>query len=179
MVSSTTNPGRTCNITLTRADLDEICNRAVPTTNLSELCCKSYDLPDSLIPALPSYELTDLPASCASSPMTLVFTTSADGCEQFGRSRVRSISGSGKRTIMDLNVLAGAGATGAKESRDSFQSSKNLADVLTKPLTAPRLLHVRELFGLTTPKLRTGSRGGAGDNDPAERDLMNDQGESI
>ncbi|SPC60920.1 uncharacterized protein UHOD_11195 [Ustilago sp. UG-2017b] len=59
------------------------------------------------------------------------------------------------------------------------QSSKNLANVLTKPLTAPRLLHVRELFGLTTPKVHTGSRGGAGDNDPAERDLMNDRGESI
>ncbi|SPC63743.1 uncharacterized protein UHOD_11316 [Ustilago sp. UG-2017b] len=64
-------------INFARADLDEICNRAVSTTDLSELCCKSYDLPDSLIPALPSYELMDLPASCASSPMTL--TSCASG----------------------------------------------------------------------------------------------------
>ncbi|SPC64815.1 uncharacterized protein UHOD_12118 [Ustilago sp. UG-2017b] len=60
----------TRDINFARADLDEICNRAVSTTDLSELCCKSYDLPNSLIPALPSYELMDLPASCASSPMT-------------------------------------------------------------------------------------------------------------
>ncbi|SPC65044.1 uncharacterized protein UHOD_11012 [Ustilago sp. UG-2017b] len=57
----------------------EICNRAVSTTDLSELCCKSYDLPDSLIPALPSYELTDLPASCASSPMTNTFSQTGSG----------------------------------------------------------------------------------------------------
>ncbi|SPC62110.1 uncharacterized protein UHOD_12169 [Ustilago sp. UG-2017b] len=71
MVSSTTDPSGIRNINFARADLGEICNRAVSTTDLSELCCKSYDLPDSLIPALSSYELTDLPASCASSPMTL------------------------------------------------------------------------------------------------------------
>ncbi|SPC64909.1 uncharacterized protein UHOD_12301 [Ustilago sp. UG-2017b] len=70
MVSSTTDLGEIRDINFTRADLGEICNRAVSTTDLSELCCKSYDLPDSLIPALPSYESTDLPASCASSPMT-------------------------------------------------------------------------------------------------------------
>ncbi|SPC61035.1 uncharacterized protein UHOD_11222 [Ustilago sp. UG-2017b] len=70
MVSSTTDLGGIRDINFARADLDEICSRAVSTTDLSELCCKSYDLPDSLIPALPSYELTDLPASCASSPMT-------------------------------------------------------------------------------------------------------------
>ena len=71
MVSSTTDLGRIRNINFAHANLGEICNRAVSTTDLSELCCKSYNLPSSLIPALPSYELMDLPASCASGPMTM------------------------------------------------------------------------------------------------------------
>ncbi|SOV05158.1 uncharacterized protein UDID_17850 [Ustilago sp. UG-2017a] len=66
-----TDPGRVRGTVLARADLGEICHRAVSTTDLSELRCKSHDLPDSLIPALPSYGLTGLPASCAFSPMTL------------------------------------------------------------------------------------------------------------
>ena len=39
------------------ADFAAICHRADSTSNLSELCCSSYDLPNSTIPALPSYEL--------------------------------------------------------------------------------------------------------------------------
>ncbi|SAM78582.1 uncharacterized protein UBRO_21059 [Ustilago bromivora] len=59
------------------------------------------------------------------------------------------------------------------------QSSENLVDILTKLLTAPTLLHLRELFGLMTSKVHTGLRGGAGDNNPVEHDLMMDWGKSI
>ncbi|SPC63715.1 uncharacterized protein UHOD_11306 [Ustilago sp. UG-2017b] len=62
------DPGGICDIIFARADLDEICYRAISTTDLGELYCKPYNLPDPLIPALPSYELTDLPTSCASTP---------------------------------------------------------------------------------------------------------------
>ena len=34
-----------------------------------------------------------------------------------------------------------------------IQSSENLADIMTKPLTAPTLLHLRQLFGLTVPRV--------------------------
>ncbi|SOV04980.1 uncharacterized protein UDID_17816 [Ustilago sp. UG-2017a] len=44
--------------------------KADSTADLSELCCKSCNLPDPLIPVLPSYESTGLPASCAFRPMT-------------------------------------------------------------------------------------------------------------
>ncbi|KAJ1023657.1 hypothetical protein NDA18_004643 [Ustilago nuda] len=40
-----------------RADSAVICHRADSTADLGELCRSSYDLPDSTIPALPSYEL--------------------------------------------------------------------------------------------------------------------------
>ena len=70
-ISSTTDPGRICGTVLACADLGKICHRAISTTDLSEFCCKSHDLPDSLIPVLPSYELTDLPTSCAFNPMTI------------------------------------------------------------------------------------------------------------
>ncbi|CCF52688.1 hypothetical protein NDA11_000222 [Ustilago hordei] len=66
----TADPGRIHDITFTHADVDEICHRAVSTTDLSELYCKPYNLPDSLIPALPSYESMGLPASCTFRPMT-------------------------------------------------------------------------------------------------------------
>ncbi|SYW74112.1 uncharacterized protein UHO2_00977 [Ustilago hordei] len=56
---------------MAHADLAGICPRAIPSTDLSELYCKFHDLPNSLIPALPSYDLPDLPAFCASRPMTL------------------------------------------------------------------------------------------------------------
>ncbi|SOV02896.1 uncharacterized protein UDID_18065 [Ustilago sp. UG-2017a] len=46
----TADPGRIHDINFARTDLGEICHRAVSTTDLSELCCKSYDLPNSLIP---------------------------------------------------------------------------------------------------------------------------------
>ncbi|SOV04344.1 uncharacterized protein UDID_17070 [Ustilago sp. UG-2017a] len=39
------------------------------------------------------------------------------------------------------------------------QSSENLANILTKPLTVPTLLHLRQLFGLTVLKGYTGLRG--------------------
>ena len=48
----------------------------------------------------------------------------------------------------------------------TVQSSENIADILTKPLTAPTLVHVRELFGLIASKESTGSRGGAGIHNP-------------
>ncbi|SOV04535.1 uncharacterized protein UDID_17118 [Ustilago sp. UG-2017a] len=70
MTMLTADPGGIHDINSTCADLGEICHRADSTTDLSELGCRSHDLPDSLIPALPSYELTDLLTSCASSPMT-------------------------------------------------------------------------------------------------------------
>ncbi|SPC63052.1 uncharacterized protein UHOD_11870 [Ustilago sp. UG-2017b] len=47
------------------------------------------------------------------------------------------------------------------------QSSENLTEILTKPLTAPTLLHLRKLFGLTVLKRHAGSRGGAKEDDPA------------
>ncbi|SOV04272.1 uncharacterized protein UDID_17049 [Ustilago sp. UG-2017a] len=46
------------------------------------------------------------------------------------------------------------------------QSSENIADILTKPLTTPTLVHIWELFGLTTLKEPTGLRGGAENDDP-------------
>ncbi|SPC68095.1 uncharacterized protein UHOD_15311 [Ustilago sp. UG-2017b] len=46
------------------------------------------------------------------------------------------------------------------------QSSENLADILTKPLAAPTLLHLRQLLGMTVSMEHTGSRGGAEGNDP-------------
>ncbi|SPC60914.1 uncharacterized protein UHOD_11193 [Ustilago sp. UG-2017b] len=70
---STTDPGGIRDSTFTRTDLTEICHRADSTADLSELCRKSYNLPDPLIPALPSYESTGLPASCAFRPMTFTF----------------------------------------------------------------------------------------------------------
>ncbi|CCF49197.1 hypothetical protein NDA11_007541 [Ustilago hordei] len=39
------------------------------------------------------------------------------------------------------------------------QSSENIADILTKLLTALTLMHIWELFGLMTLKEPTGSRG--------------------
>ena len=51
-------------------DFAEICHRPDFIADLSELCRKSYDPPDNTIPALPSYELTALHASCAHCPMT-------------------------------------------------------------------------------------------------------------
>ncbi|SPC60839.1 uncharacterized protein UHOD_11169 [Ustilago sp. UG-2017b] len=72
---STTDPGGIRDSTFTCTDLTEICHRADSTEDLGELCCKSYNLPDPLIPALPSYESMGLPASCAFRPMTTdVFT---------------------------------------------------------------------------------------------------------
>ena len=70
MIMLTADSGRICDINVTCADLDEICHRTIPTTDLNEFCCKSHNLPDPSIPALPSYELTGLSASCASRPMT-------------------------------------------------------------------------------------------------------------
>ncbi|SPC63777.1 uncharacterized protein UHOD_11331 [Ustilago sp. UG-2017b] len=69
-IMSTTDPGGIRDPPFTCTDLTEICHRADSTADLGELCCKSYDLPDPLIPALPSYESTGLPASCAFRPMT-------------------------------------------------------------------------------------------------------------
>ncbi|SOV05547.1 uncharacterized protein UDID_18452 [Ustilago sp. UG-2017a] len=76
---STTDPGGIRDSTFTHTDLTEICHRADSTADLSELCCKSYNLPDPLIPALPSYESTGLPASCAFRPMTRDCTTAFSG----------------------------------------------------------------------------------------------------
>ena len=53
----TTDPGGIRDIDIVHADLDEICHRTVSTTDLTEFFCNSLDLPDSSIPALPSYEL--------------------------------------------------------------------------------------------------------------------------
>ncbi|SPC64104.1 uncharacterized protein UHOD_11402 [Ustilago sp. UG-2017b] len=55
---STTDPGGIRDSTFTRTDLTEICHRADSTDDLGELCRKSYNLPNPLIPALPSYEST-------------------------------------------------------------------------------------------------------------------------
>ncbi|SOV01449.1 uncharacterized protein UDID_17661 [Ustilago sp. UG-2017a] len=71
-IMSTTDPGGIRDSPFTRTDLTEICHRADSTADLGELCHKSYNLPDPLIPALPSYEPTGLPASCAFRPMTLL-----------------------------------------------------------------------------------------------------------
>ncbi|SOV09013.1 uncharacterized protein UDID_18233 [Ustilago sp. UG-2017a] len=46
------------------------------------------------------------------------------------------------------------------------QSSENVADILTKPLTVPTLMHIQELLGLSMTKEPTGSRGGVGDYNP-------------
>ena len=73
MISSTTDLGGIHDTILVHADLDGICHRTASTTDLNELCCKSHDLPNSVIPVLPSYELTDLLTSCTSRPMTEVF----------------------------------------------------------------------------------------------------------
>ncbi|SOV07549.1 uncharacterized protein UDID_19214 [Ustilago sp. UG-2017a] len=67
---STTDPGRICDPPFTCTDLTKICHRANSTADLGELCHKSYNLPNPLIPALPSYESTGLPASCTFRPMT-------------------------------------------------------------------------------------------------------------
>lgn len=71
MTSPTTDLSRIHDTILVHTDLTEICHRADSTADLGEFCCKSYVLPDPLIPALPSYELAGLPASCAFRPMTL------------------------------------------------------------------------------------------------------------
>ena len=68
--SPTTDLIRIRDIILVCTDLTEICHRADSTADLGKFCCKSYNLPDPLIPALPSYELAGLPASCALRPMT-------------------------------------------------------------------------------------------------------------
>ncbi|SOV02887.1 uncharacterized protein UDID_18062 [Ustilago sp. UG-2017a] len=47
-----------------RADFAGVCHRADSTADLGELCRSSYDLPDSTIPALPSYHI-GLPSLCA------------------------------------------------------------------------------------------------------------------
>ena len=72
MIVLTADSGGICDINIACADLDEICHSTVPTTDLNEFCCKSHNLPDPSIPALPSYELTGLPASCAFRPMTVI-----------------------------------------------------------------------------------------------------------
>ena len=46
------------------------------------------------------------------------------------------------------------------------QSSENLANVMTKLLAAPTLLHLRHFLGLTTLEGHTGSRGGAEGKNP-------------
>ncbi|SPC67665.1 uncharacterized protein UHOD_11790 [Ustilago sp. UG-2017b] len=46
------------------------------------------------------------------------------------------------------------------------QSSENLADILTKPLAAPTLSHLRQMFGLLALEAHTGSRGGIKNDDP-------------
>ncbi|CCF49966.1 hypothetical protein NDA11_007553 [Ustilago hordei] len=70
MILCTADSGRIHDTIMAHANLAGICSRTVSPTDLSELYCKSHNLPDSLIPVLPSYDLTDLPASCASRPMT-------------------------------------------------------------------------------------------------------------
>ncbi|CCF49979.1 hypothetical protein NDA11_002968 [Ustilago hordei] len=60
-----------CHRADSKADLSEICHRADSKADLSELCHKPHNLPDPLIPALPSYEPMDPPTSCASRPMTV------------------------------------------------------------------------------------------------------------
>ena len=62
--------GVICDTLIPHTDLDEICLRAASPTDFGGLYCKSYDLPNSSIPVLPSYDLKDLPDSCASRPMT-------------------------------------------------------------------------------------------------------------
>ncbi|KAJ1038464.1 hypothetical protein NDA10_004399 [Ustilago hordei] len=52
------------------ADLDEICHRVDPITDLSGLCSKSHTPPDPLTPALPSYELDGSSSFCASMTMS-------------------------------------------------------------------------------------------------------------
>ncbi|SYW81846.1 uncharacterized protein UHO2_00351 [Ustilago hordei] len=71
MILCTADSGGICDTIMACADLARICPRTVLPTDLSELYCKSHDLPNSSIPALPSYDLTDLPVFCASRPMTL------------------------------------------------------------------------------------------------------------
>ena len=46
------------------------------------------------------------------------------------------------------------------------QSSKNLANILTKPLAAPMLSYLCQLFGLMVLEEQNGSRGGVEDYDP-------------
>ncbi|SAM86438.1 uncharacterized protein UBRO_20981 [Ustilago bromivora] len=46
------------------------------------------------------------------------------------------------------------------------QSSENLADILTKPLAAPTILHLQQLLGMVVSMEHTGSRGGTEGNDP-------------
>ena len=49
--------GGICDIDDACADFAVVCHRAGSIANLGELCRSSYDLPDSMFPALPSYEL--------------------------------------------------------------------------------------------------------------------------
>ncbi|CCF52159.1 hypothetical protein NDA11_006753 [Ustilago hordei] len=46
------------------------------------------------------------------------------------------------------------------------QSSENLADILTKPLAAPMLSHLCQMFGLLTLEVHTGSIGGIKNDNP-------------
>ncbi|CCF49988.1 hypothetical protein NDA11_005787 [Ustilago hordei] len=67
--------GKICDIEFVHADPNEICHRTGSTTDFTEFFCKSTNPPDPLIPVLPSYELSGLPASCATKPMTGAFST--------------------------------------------------------------------------------------------------------
>ena len=57
MISLAADSGGICNIDNAHANFAVVCHRADSTANLGELCRSSYDLPDSTIPVLPSYEL--------------------------------------------------------------------------------------------------------------------------
>ncbi|SOV02006.1 uncharacterized protein UDID_18932 [Ustilago sp. UG-2017a] len=83
VIMLTAEPGGIRDINSTHANLD-----------LGELCCNSYHLPDSLIPVLPSYDSTGLPASCAFRPMTPLVAHSNANWASDATIQRRSTSGS-------------------------------------------------------------------------------------
>ena len=97
MIQCTADSGVICDTLIACTNLGEICLRAASPTDLGGLYCKSYDLPDSSIPALPSYDLTDLPASCASCPMTQ--------CIRSKSTVARMGKGSGNRACAPLDLI--------------------------------------------------------------------------
>ncbi|KAJ1602715.1 hypothetical protein NDA14_000354 [Ustilago hordei] len=64
MFSLAADSGGIRDIDNAHANFAVVCHRADSTADLSELCRNSYGLPNSMIPALPSYELRSFLVLC-------------------------------------------------------------------------------------------------------------------